>query len=1067
LTLYGNQPDLLPDDLGSASAGGAPGIGSRCVSYTSFSRGANSDTVNTSINVDAPPMEDGTIPLGGLADNDGEAPWFLNQWKNTHEYNRVDKYSDLAYDAAKKDSGLYIDTGAGNDTVTNWGSGAWDVKLGTGNDTYYSDNTGNRAVWVFNTTNQLVRDPTLAGRDVNDLNSSENDFHTGFRGHLTVTLTLPNYDGSGVTADLLPAALRPTYTSTVNVPLGNANGVVSDLEINQAIKTAINTDPVLGKLLEAVDGPANTLIVRSLIDGAALDSFDPNTTNRGDYSYDGLKVNFLADTGFSASAITQKGDYLAALTNAFVDTDGDGVPDAYRDLTGARSVNNTANRVHIENGQDVVVLSTGAVSQDVLVFDAVNYAAGSKTTVVHFDTNSNAKVDGTDYFDPGWAESFVVSLANLQLANAANPATFSFNQGDAINIRGANNQPVTALKDVLDAFFYQLVNGGYGNSGYDVTGGFYHYTDGNSQVWEVTTNGTQLIFSRITAANDNTPFVGNASYPNLDPLTVGTQPTVTQVEAGHFVWANLRVTAGTQQQPVTNVTTTDGRGAGQAETFAKIVLDYAGTAVTRDGSFTFDGVTVEYHRHDGARTLAENLAQAINNSATSNWTAEVGPNVTDTIVTLIHKTAGPVANFDALTAQLGDRATAGITGTPITDPGVSAVVDVEFTAGVTNGGNFTWHGVPVTIAASATAADVADAVHAALIALPSANWPASLENWTVTNNDGAGTLQFTQVVAATVSTNAADEFPTTALLRDTTLRPSGLDANDLHVGNYAGAVAGTADTFNVQIGAVASEVIGDADGGLVTYLGQTIPIPAGATSSAIAALIAPLVTGVTLAGQTWAVTAATDVLTFTQTTSGEPVVTVPNQTLAQSLAATIADAGLPLAQADLTAITGGYNTSVNTPPTPAITDDGIVNIFDYATGGDNNVNVIDNGVADTANGLAKVGDPVGTANPAREIDGDGDYLDFSAYDAYAVVLGSGNTNPILSVTDTAELHRYVRIVARTAPEQSGTYDFTLFDAGTDGIGTNDTSLGLIGTVDFGEPVNFERSNFILFNEILV
>jgi hypothetical protein len=45
------------------------------------------------------------------------------------------------------------------------------------------------------------------------------------------------------------------------------NGRFTDLQVNQAIKEAINSDPVLSKLLVVKDGPNRALIIESLIDG--------------------------------------------------------------------------------------------------------------------------------------------------------------------------------------------------------------------------------------------------------------------------------------------------------------------------------------------------------------------------------------------------------------------------------------------------------------------------------------------------------------------------------------------------------------------------------------------------------------------------------------------------------------------------------------------------------------------------------------------------------------------------------------------------------------------------------
>jgi hypothetical protein len=57
---------------------------------------------------------------------------------------------------------------------------------------------------------------------------------------------------------------------TATATVANTSYKSSDLQINQAIKSAINNDAVLSKLLVAEDGPANTLVVTALSDGARV-----------------------------------------------------------------------------------------------------------------------------------------------------------------------------------------------------------------------------------------------------------------------------------------------------------------------------------------------------------------------------------------------------------------------------------------------------------------------------------------------------------------------------------------------------------------------------------------------------------------------------------------------------------------------------------------------------------------------------------------------------------------------------------------------------------------------------
>jgi hypothetical protein len=1161
--------NIVLDDLGSGS-GGALGIGSWCVSYPSFSRDANSDTVNTSINADTGAMADGTIPLGDLATNaNGTEAWFLNEWKNTHEYNRVNKYSDLDYDAAKKDSGLYINTGAGDDTVTNWGSGAWDVKLGTGNDTYYSDNAGERAVWVFNTVNQSQRG-VIAARNLNGAGpvSSENDFYSNFQGRLTVTLTLPSYDGNTLQNNV---ALRPTYTSTVEVTLGGTNGV-SDLEINQAIKTAINTDPVLSKLLEAVDGPANTLVVRSRIDGRALDSFDqgsgPSNLNVG--GFNGLQVNFIADAGHSASQIITKGDYVSALANRGVLGDWDDnpvTPDTVQqfDFTGARSAANTANRVHIENGQDVVVLSTGAQSQDVLVFDAANYAAGSKTTVVHFDTNSNTANARAPAYDNGFVESFVVSFSQLDLANINAPASVQFNGGTAVRLDGEFNgslgNPVYRPADVVDSFLYQLkMHSSAGNYGYTTpdsgvtfgvpvytdnlatqdtitiavttpataggyvvvngktvnfangatvdqigsaiadalgtvtyggaawtaayAGGtitltevtavtaaamaaldvqayfapnvfgnsvtandsFYWYRDTSNNFWRVTeASGTGLRFTHITSATNSTPLQEETSYVNLDPLTVGTQPTVDTVTTGHFTWGGLRTTGAppTYVNPVARSNVVEGRIDGQEASAARIVVDYAGSSALYSYDFTFGDNVARIHvdKNDGAVTIAQKVAAAVD--AAAGWSASRSGSV----VTITHDTRGEVADWG--TKYVADGALGEFDGPG--RPG-QAELTIEGAGSVltnTDPVAISFFGVPVLVTqAAATAAQIATAIANTINPLLAAGTaPAGLAGWaSVTAN--AGVLTFVQA-QGNQSVDPITAFPDDAIATYNGALPIGLLSayNTLPVAVvYNDAVS--PDVFTVTLGSDANEILFGGSGGVFQFFGKTVVVPANATATQVAAAIEDLFNTLgeayptfdSVANQTvnWVASVANNVLTFTANTVTNPTNPTTHSALVAAAAHSIGQvSGIG---ADPTEVAPLVDT--NDPEWSAITPVNEENGVNAALLTGNN---------QTANGLNEVGNQIGWVNPARETNGDGDYLDFSAWDAYKVVV---NGATLLEVADTAGTGKYVNITGGV----NGVYNFNLVDG---------ASTTLIGVVDFGEAVNFDDSNFILFNDIIV
>ena len=195
-------------------------------------------------------------------------------------------------------SNLLIDAGSGNDKVETWGSTAAYVQLGSGRDVYFADNSGydtndgqmryncSRATWVFNTLSSLEANGGYEYEDdIDDLASARAAQVPGVSFKLTVSF----------------------QNIEVTVVVGSATGnVVNDTHIVQAIKNAINNDPVLSELLVAEDGPGRTLVVRSLIDGEMMD---------GDsrLGFDDLVVSLSANT---APGTTTIGTLTATQTTA-------------------------------------------------------------------------------------------------------------------------------------------------------------------------------------------------------------------------------------------------------------------------------------------------------------------------------------------------------------------------------------------------------------------------------------------------------------------------------------------------------------------------------------------------------------------------------------------------------------------------------------------------------------------------------------------------------------------------------------------------------------------------------
>lgn len=330
--------------------------------------------------------------VGGVRNNAGNTQnWYNNQDLNNN---------------------VTVSGGAGNDTI--WTPGAGDVKIdaGTGNDTVYTDNTGFQAVatagatgyngnatsfvkgqWVFNTVDQATAFGAApaaglygsSGRNINDLRSDTNESYNFYNSKLVVTF-------KGI----------PTAAAVVVPGTGYKT---SDLEINQAIKKAINSDAVLSKLLVAEDGPANSLVVKSLIDGVAttadlgvtltpLTATEVGALTATELAAAGAAYGIVSPTAATVSAaiaaayatFTGFGDYATALAN-----------DGTANITGNASLSTSDNLVLPGEGSDVIVLGTtvgttlaGSSNETIVIGNSFG-----NDTVVNFAAAGN----GVDAFD--------------------------------------------------------------------------------------------------------------------------------------------------------------------------------------------------------------------------------------------------------------------------------------------------------------------------------------------------------------------------------------------------------------------------------------------------------------------------------------------------------------------------------------------------------------------------------------------------------------------------------------------------------------------------------------------
>ena len=412
-----------------------------------YNLGTNNDTFSLVISAanlaaaGTTAREDFVLSISGGAGNDTITTSIDNG-------NAVEIGVDAWYNNSKLNANLSIDGGDGNDTISTKGAGDWKITAGAGNDTVYSDNSGGKAVWVFNTADQTAV-PNPAARVLTDLVSSSNSSYNLYKGTAEVTFR-------GLTS---------------KVTIDSTGYKTSDLQINQAIKLAINSDAVLSKLLKATDGPANTLVVTSLIDGGRVD---------GDLAVAVTKpaAGVLTTAELAAAAAAYNlpvGSNEVAVLNGMDDQTMDAAGGDY----SAKLANGNANAGTDSNaatdsihnlgaGDDVLVLSTNnsvdggdvnksTVSNEKVVYDAASFG---NDTIVNFGASTvGTKAQVVYTFAQG--PDAVAAATDPDLAAAGftavnNNGTVTFTQITASTIAGANAQ--TALQ--LAAFGGQLPAGG-------------------------------------------------------------------------------------------------------------------------------------------------------------------------------------------------------------------------------------------------------------------------------------------------------------------------------------------------------------------------------------------------------------------------------------------------------------------------------------------------------------------------------------------------------------------------------------------------------------------------------
>lgn len=301
-------------------------------------------------------------------------------WYNNHAINAFgyvggtqignDRYEDMQ---------IIVSTSGGQDKIETWGATTVYIKPGSEDDVVFTDNSGEyakfnegHATWVFNSND----------RNVNDLQSQTRVEATKIA-NLGVSVTFQDIE-----------VRVPVNVGTTN---SNTGATITDLTIVQAIKDAINNDPVLSDVLVALDGPGRTLIVMSKIDGyhtsddLTLNLFDtaPLSTQQTNAGAT-LFSTWLANPANATAAASF--DWVANLDGTYSPIDGQ-VDGAERwdsqfgrdghTLHGVDSDNTNNNVVDASLGNDTIVLSSfgdglflNEVDADPNTFDQIHGGEG-------------------------------------------------------------------------------------------------------------------------------------------------------------------------------------------------------------------------------------------------------------------------------------------------------------------------------------------------------------------------------------------------------------------------------------------------------------------------------------------------------------------------------------------------------------------------------------------------------------------------------------------------------------------------------------------------------------------
>lgn len=278
-----------------------------------------------------------------------------------------------------------IVTGNGDDVVRTWGAGDATISTGAGNDAIYADNSGlielatgnsiDATRWEFNST-AAGGAPTGESNSNAGLSNGANGVAQTFNAFkLQVQVSFKGFES--VWVDVPHSATQTT-----------------SLQINQAIKDAVNNDAVLQHLIEANDGNGNILDIVSLID-----------ENQDLGNLEDLSIDFRGPLAAGAENPTGRPQLtadetdataqLGAIEDIYTTDDVGTVDSAIGEVVGQTSQVESDNVINAGTGNDVIVLGTGVNSNDTIVLED-NFGRNS---IVNFESGDAAANTGYDILD--------------------------------------------------------------------------------------------------------------------------------------------------------------------------------------------------------------------------------------------------------------------------------------------------------------------------------------------------------------------------------------------------------------------------------------------------------------------------------------------------------------------------------------------------------------------------------------------------------------------------------------------------------------------------------------------